>query len=251
MSFSNNKQVAQWVKNLPATQEIQVRSLGQEDPLKEGTATHSSILAWRIPWTEEPGGLPSMNLRVGPEWSDWAHAHTTTNSLFFPVLCHPKAPTQQVEIRFLWLGGTLALISLKDLVKPTQGWFHHSHSGYSLPTLFIVIESPKWPLSLKLPWLSGFHKDLCLLSLNKGKRRVWGKDKAEQFQLTWVWEGPTAPGGSGWSPSTTAPRDHTPESSRQTALWGRERKETTVFPVIRWDPISKKGRGRHGGANSI
>ena len=45
------------VKNYPAIQETQVRSLGWEDPLEEGMATHSSILAWRIPWTEEPGGL--------------------------------------------------------------------------------------------------------------------------------------------------------------------------------------------------
>ena len=44
----------------PAAQEIQVCSLGQDDPLEEGTATHSSILAWRIPWTEEPGRLQSM-----------------------------------------------------------------------------------------------------------------------------------------------------------------------------------------------
>ena len=48
---------AQMVKNLPATQETQVWSLGQEDPLEKGKATHSSILSWRIPWTEEPGGL--------------------------------------------------------------------------------------------------------------------------------------------------------------------------------------------------
>ena len=48
------------VKNLPALQETQVQSLGQEDPLEEEMATHSSILAWRIPWTEEPGGLQSM-----------------------------------------------------------------------------------------------------------------------------------------------------------------------------------------------
>ena len=51
------------VKNPPAmqeTQEMRVRSLGQEDPLEEGMATHSSILAWRIPWTEVPGGLQSM-----------------------------------------------------------------------------------------------------------------------------------------------------------------------------------------------
>ena len=48
------------VKKLPAMQEIQVPSLSQEDPLVKGMATHSSILAWRIPWTEEPGGLQSM-----------------------------------------------------------------------------------------------------------------------------------------------------------------------------------------------
>ena len=52
--------VAQTAKNLPAMQETWVQSLGREDPLEEGMATHSSILAWRIPWTEEPGGLQSM-----------------------------------------------------------------------------------------------------------------------------------------------------------------------------------------------
>ena len=58
--------VAQSVKNLPAMQETWVQSLGQEDPLEKETATHSSILAWRIPWTEKPGGLESMGLqRVG------------------------------------------------------------------------------------------------------------------------------------------------------------------------------------------
>ena len=50
------------VKNLPAIRETQIRSQGQEDPLEKGMATHSSILAWRIPWTEEPGGLKSMEL---------------------------------------------------------------------------------------------------------------------------------------------------------------------------------------------
>ena len=48
------------VKNPPVIQRMRVRSLGQEDPLEEGMATHSSILAWRILWTEEPGGLQSM-----------------------------------------------------------------------------------------------------------------------------------------------------------------------------------------------
>ena len=54
------------VKNLPATQEAWVRSLGQEDPLEKEMAIHSGILAWRIPRTEEPGGLQSMgSQRVG------------------------------------------------------------------------------------------------------------------------------------------------------------------------------------------
>ena len=54
------------VKNLPARQEIQVRSLGQEEPLQKEMATHSSILAWGIPWTEELGGLQSnASQRVG------------------------------------------------------------------------------------------------------------------------------------------------------------------------------------------
>ena len=52
--------MTQMVKNLPARQEAWVGFLGREDPLEEGMATHSSILAWRIPWTEEPGGLQSM-----------------------------------------------------------------------------------------------------------------------------------------------------------------------------------------------
>ena len=52
--------VAQWVKNLPAMQETGVRFLGQEDPLEKGMATHPSVLVWRIPWTEEPGGLHSV-----------------------------------------------------------------------------------------------------------------------------------------------------------------------------------------------
>ena len=56
------------VKNLPAMQEMWVQSLGQEDPLEEGMATHSSILAWEIPWTEEPGRLQSTG---------WQESNTT------------------------------------------------------------------------------------------------------------------------------------------------------------------------------
>ena len=62
--------MVQLVKNPPAMQETGVLSLGGEDPLEMGMATHSSILAWRIPWTEEPGRLPFMGLqRVGHDLS--------------------------------------------------------------------------------------------------------------------------------------------------------------------------------------
>ena len=66
------------VKNLPAMLEIQdsrVRSLSQEEPLEERMATHCSVLAWRIPWTEEHGGLQSIGRRVGHDRSDFACTH--------------------------------------------------------------------------------------------------------------------------------------------------------------------------------
>ena len=60
--------VTQTVKNVPAMQETMVQSLGREDPLENGTATHSSILAWEIPWREEPGGLQSMGSKESDNW---------------------------------------------------------------------------------------------------------------------------------------------------------------------------------------
>ena len=67
------------IKNLPAMQETRVQSLGHEVPLEKGMATHCSILAWRIPWTEEPGGLQSMgSQKVGQDFA--------TNTFTFPVV---------------------------------------------------------------------------------------------------------------------------------------------------------------------
>ena len=72
--------MAQRVKRLPAMQETQVPSLGRENPLEKEMATHSSILAWRIPWTEEPGGLQSTgSQRVGHNWA------TSLSLSFFPL----------------------------------------------------------------------------------------------------------------------------------------------------------------------
>ena len=75
--------VPQLVKNLPAMQEIRVRSLAQEDPLEKGSATHSSILAWRIPWTEEPSRLQSMASQSQRRQSDFHFDSSWTSS--FPL----------------------------------------------------------------------------------------------------------------------------------------------------------------------
>ena len=70
------------VKNLAAVRETWVLSLGEEDPLKKGMATLSSILAWRIPWTEEPGGLQSMgSLRVRHDLATNTHTLSSVYSL--------------------------------------------------------------------------------------------------------------------------------------------------------------------------
>ena len=67
------------IKNVPAMQETWVHSLGWEDPLEKGMATHSSVLAWRIPWTEEPGGLQSMGSQSQTRLSNFLS--------FFSLLC--------------------------------------------------------------------------------------------------------------------------------------------------------------------
>ena len=70
MRINASAQVAEMVKNLSAMQETWVWSQGQKEPLQKGMATHSSILAWRILWKEEPGGLQSMgSQRVGHDWA--------------------------------------------------------------------------------------------------------------------------------------------------------------------------------------
>ena len=94
-------QVTQWVKNLPAMQEtlwVWVQFLHWEDPLEEGMATHSSILAWRIPWTEEPGELQSIDCKESDmteatEPSTCTHSH---RSLPLARHCSPSAAPQLI-----------------------------------------------------------------------------------------------------------------------------------------------------------
>ena len=84
--------VAQRVKRLPAVEETQVWSLSWEDPLEKELATHSSTLAWKIPWTKEPGGLQSMGLqRV---WHDWATSLRSGPA--FRLSCCPRGGPSQL-----------------------------------------------------------------------------------------------------------------------------------------------------------
>ena len=79
--------MAQSVESLPTMWETQVRSLGQEDHLEKEMATHSSILSWRIPWTEKPGGLQSMDHKE-LDTTEQLSEHTHTHIYFFQILFH-------------------------------------------------------------------------------------------------------------------------------------------------------------------
>ena len=109
--------VAQRLKHLPAMWETQVWSLGQEDPLEKEMATHSSILAWRIPWTEEPGGLQSTGLqRVRHDWA---------TSLSFMVYAVSKRETFRLSSKTARFFCTIwPFASLNEILYKTEGWLH-------------------------------------------------------------------------------------------------------------------------------
>ena len=86
LQYSWASLVAQLVRNPHAVWETWVPSLGEEDPLEEGMATHSSTFAWRIPWIKEPGGLQSTGpQRIGNHWSDLACTHEILTLKFFGI----------------------------------------------------------------------------------------------------------------------------------------------------------------------
>ena len=85
--------MAQRVKHLPAMPETWVRSLGQEDPLEKEMATHSSILAWRIPWMEEPGRLQSKGRKESTWLSDFTHSLTENAQNCQRICCSSQHPT--------------------------------------------------------------------------------------------------------------------------------------------------------------
>ena len=108
--------VVQMVKNLPAMQKTQVQSLGEKDPLEKESAAHSSILAWRIPWTEKPAGLPFMgSQRVRHDWATNLLSFTrclgsecqviyVPSCFCFCPLCHPcMSPVAMLVLNIWWL----------------------------------------------------------------------------------------------------------------------------------------------------
>ena len=122
--------VAQTVKNLPVMQETWVRLLGQKDPLENGMATNSSILAWRIPWTEEPGGLQSMGShRVGHDWTINTHSLLGSYIVKTQVLSRGSLLVSLIRelgvIIIKWFGGFTGLIQAKPL---DQFWVHSKPS---------------------------------------------------------------------------------------------------------------------------
>ena len=104
-SFSSVGGTLLWwlsVKNFPAVQETKVWPLGQEDPLLKGMATHSSVLIWKIPWTEEPGTLQSLgSQRVGHDWVTNTHTHTPFGQSCMGVLA--TSTTSWNPINTAWL----------------------------------------------------------------------------------------------------------------------------------------------------
>ena len=127
------------VKNLPVVQEMQVQSLGRGDSLEEGMATHSSILAWRIPGTEESGRLQSIGMqRVGHDKSDW-----TCTSLFVPTYCLYK----------LFIESSMNINNQQYGKFMNKGYIHTYISTdphvYALPASEMVYSTDRWITKLE------------------------------------------------------------------------------------------------------
>ena len=123
--------VAQLIKNLLAMQETQILSLSQEDPLEKGMATYSSILAWKNPWTEEPGGIQSMgSWRVGHDW--------VVNT--FKICSYRWKP---------WAFSSIHRISK---IMP-QSTIHNKVRGYQNQTINISLQTTEQPFLLSISLL--------------------------------------------------------------------------------------------------
>ena len=138
--------VAQTVKNLSVMWEPQVRSLGWEDPLGKGMATHSSVLAWRIPKTEEPGGLQSMGLlRVGTGWATNAYLLTSSQKSYG----HIPHPGPHIESA---MRPQLIQLILKP-VPWTMAWSPYKSVPMILFSfVYRALENPQWATEYRQTW---------------------------------------------------------------------------------------------------
>ena len=158
--------VAQRLKCLPPMRETQVRSLGQEDPMEKEMITHSSTLAWRIPWTEEPGRLQSTgSQRVGHDW-----ATSLTHSLTCQISYRIQLFSCSVVSDSLWPHGLqnarLPCPSPSPGAcwnsRPLSRWCHPSIS--SSVVLFSFCLQP-FPVSGLIQWVSSLHQVTKVLEL--------------------------------------------------------------------------------------
>ena len=148
--------VAQTVKRLPTIQETRVWSLGRKDPLEKEMATHSSILAWKIPWTEDPGRLQSKSLvlqRVGHDWAtslhfmlSWSYCSSLPNSV--------SSEHSQRQIR-TWV---TCFFCLSIFFWPHGTWYLSSLTRHQTWVPWIESQSLNYWITMGVPCLSKFKK---------------------------------------------------------------------------------------------
>ena len=131
------------VKNLPAMQETQIRSLGREDLLEKEMATHSSILAWRIPWTEEPGKVQSLgSQRV---WHDWSNLVCNIRSTPLPLIFRVPVSWTQTAIYSLFTPWShLLFCMLEDFCFTAGNRAEYFFLGCNLCDKLATVSSDFW-----------------------------------------------------------------------------------------------------------
>ena len=144
--------------------ETQVQSLGRDDLLEKEMATHSSILAWKIPWTEEPGRLQSMgSLRVGRDWATSLHLATYCRSVnISPVSLHIQHNAQLNEFSSLTSNTTPKVHEFRFSKPPTTYPWMKNPCSFLGQDLYIWVWLPSFTSAINFPF---FHKYFCPYSL--------------------------------------------------------------------------------------